>query len=277
MHVVDLSEIALDTYTWRDIRDALKRTSTYPMCEDIASTERLAYAVAFNGLKKLFPKDGKPRQFPLLYDEYRSYLNRTDHRYLDDALRSAFDGVSRLKSQLRDLLISENFAATIDDDVYTHEECIELTERGRALRRQKHLRRLSKKEAGNKLAKALLAVKAFNSDPSERYFIRRVVLFGSLLHDHASDVGDIDISIEIEPHRTGTSTGYASANRPSAHLSKISPYLSLEPQFSLKALIEEGIETLTVFDATAPGRYAAIENRKALAQAINCPALAAHI
>lgn len=272
MQVANLNDIAIAGHTWREIRDALKRTSTYPMCENMASTERLAYAVAFDGLKALFPSYVRSRPFTRIYDEYRDYARRSNHEYLNGAQISAFAGVTRIQGTLKEFLVSEKLAVTVDGGP---EECIELTEKGQALRRQKHLRRLLKKEAGEKLAKVLAAAKAYNSNPSEHYRICRIVLFGSLLRPEAQDVGDIDICILTRLVRGGYV--YGAAYRPLTHLSKVTPYLSVEPEFSLQSLIDQGEEALTIFDIDGASTQAAINNRKMLAQAINSTALTEQI
>lgn len=306
MHVVNLGDIAIEgKYTWKDIRDVLIKT--YKGGWSSVRSECF-------GFHLLYPKAKESPWFSQymfnhrdLFQSFSIYAMDGDTYECSEA-KLFFDEAIRLSNGVRDLLHSHGMIEQAED----RDNMWSITERGKGLCRQRYLRRISKKEAGKKLARVLAAAKAFNENTFESHAISRIILFGSLLQDDVVDVGDIDIMIGLSRRYNGMSFDEWMDNervmlyceRPSVFhrdpyatrednarrsLQKITPYLSVEPFCSIDQFKKEGVPMAIIFAAEPDERcsdlYAkmrgvnigshqdAVANRAVLAGKLDCPEL----
>jgi hypothetical protein len=147
-----------------------------------------------------------------------------------------------------------------------------ISDTGWALRGKKMLRRIDCARAETLLAKAVDAAKAFNADAGPNYYIKEMVLFGSLAGD-AATVGDIDLMVltarrykedreswvkrerkrlkVIRPSGLNAMIPHT-ANEGAQRVQKVSPYLSVSVNDERPYLDKRGDPYRVVFQSNWP-------------------------
>lgn len=310
MHVANLNDTTLGgEYTWKQIRDALR--TAFKGVRRIQKMENLAFYLAYPDIRKTDWAFRYGSIFNELSSEFWAYITHNEIPDCADT-RAFFDRVLRLSDELRETLLSHELIEVSERGG----DRWRLTDRGAGLFRQMALRRISKKEAGEKLARILAAAKEFNEDPHESHAITRIVLFGSLINSQADDIGDIDIMMGLSRKYDDMSVSEWLDNestmlfweRPSVYerglirtredsarrfLKKVTPYVSIEPFCTIDQFESKGVPMLSIFAVEPDYGYASLymekwevtwfdraeatRNRSRLAKDIDCPGIAAQL